>query len=49
VRKEALDYTGGDALDSTIAAAAAFRALNDNFAPRHGDGNLRAIAGYVFV
>lgn len=49
VRTKAIENTGGDALDSIIAAAAAYRALNDNFAPRRGDKNLRAIEGYVFV
>jgi Protein of unknown function (DUF429) len=48
VREEAIKNAGGDALDSIIAATAAFRALKDNLVPREGDRNLYAIEGYVF-
>ena len=49
VREKAMENTGGDALDSIIAATAASHALNGNFVPRKGDRNLYAIEGYVFV
>ena len=49
MREKTIENAGGDALDSIIAAAAAFHALNGNFVPREGDRNLYAIEGYVFV
>ncbi len=49
VREKAVDNAGGDALDSIIAATAAFHALNGNFVSREGDRNLYAIEGHVFV
>jgi len=49
VREKTIENAGGDALDSIIAATAAFHALNGNFVPRKGDRNLYAIEGYVFV
>ena len=49
VRSKAIENAGGDALDSIIAATAAFRAMNSNFIPYQGIINLYAIEGYVFV
>lgn len=49
VREKAIENADGDALDSIIAATAAFHALNGNFVPREVDRNLYAIEGYVFV
>ena len=49
VREKAIENAGGDALDSIIAATAAFFALKGNFVPYQGNRNLNAIEGYVFV
>jgi hypothetical protein len=49
VRVKAIEDTGGDALDSIIAATAAFHAMKCDFIPRKGNRDLYAIEGYVFA
>lgn len=49
VKEMATEDAGGDALDSIIAATAAFRALNGNFVLLAGDTGFHSIEGYVFV
>ena len=49
MREKAIEDIGGDALDSIIAATAAFHAMKGDFASRKGDRDLYAIEGYVFV
>ena len=49
VREKAIENAGGDALDSIIAATAAFYAVKGKFVPHQGNRNLYAIEGYVFV
>jgi hypothetical protein len=49
VREKAIENEGGDALDSIIAATAAFHAMKSDFASCQGHRNLCAIEGYVFV
>ena len=49
VREKAIGDAGGDALDSIIAATAAFHALKAKFVPRDSNKSFYAIEGYVFV
>jgi hypothetical protein len=49
VREKAIGNAGGDALDSIIAATAAFHALKAKFVPRDSNKSFYAIEGYVFV
>jgi hypothetical protein len=44
-----VENTGGDALDSVIAAYATFRALRDNAKPTKKCGKLASIEGYVYA
>jgi hypothetical protein len=48
VERAARDDHHGDALDSFVAAFAAFRAMKGGVAPR-GDGGEYAVEGYVYV
>jgi hypothetical protein len=49
IERAARDDSHGDALDSVVAAFAAFRALRSGLAPGGGDGDNYNVEGYVYV
>jgi hypothetical protein len=49
LRAAILDDTGGDALDSVIAALATFEALVTPPLPDPGENDVYAVEGYVYV